>query len=169
MPMYLGGRNGYDLQKLQRAYTDFDKIHVVAPYQSGQSHLTIIKKQEGPRALEASEKVSARANNVLAVRKTFGHTAAVAAYGQKLESAPRRRGFPGTRRYSLPNWDKAEEAIPLPEETGLQAARDQLNSQRYVAFSSSNNSAKLGIRLLEDGTQEVKWFVNSAPVFVPHP
>ncbi|CBQ68359.1 conserved hypothetical protein [Sporisorium reilianum SRZ2] len=177
VPMYLATAKGYKLHELQRGYTDFGTIHIVAPPGGDKPHLTITRNPDGTFSTKkASEEVQGRIESFLAAKRNFGDTAAIVAYGHTLDPVPRAKGgswfkavWSKGKPPSPPEWNGVEASSSRARTEGLQAARDLLNSHRSLAFtSSSNGDAKLIVRLLEDGTQTVERFVGTAPVFSPH-
>lgn len=157
---------GFSLPRLQRGLIDFDKIHVFGEPENGETTLTISKDPHGnPVTREAHEDVHHHAMEALSARKTFGNDAAVVAYGYKLKPAPKQSwlGFRKTPR--PPKWAEVWKAEPVPSTIGVDEARERLNEQRFLRFSSSDGRTVLGVRLLGDGNIEREWLVASKPVF----
>lgn len=169
VPMYFAEPQGYNLQRMQRGYADFGKIYVAGRSLTGNPPIMIARDPQGhPVTREASRDVFEYAHDVLAARVAFGDTATLAAYGYTLETAPPKKLFWFHVKPSPPKWVEVWNSIARGRDTGLTAARQLLNRQRFIKFTTSNGLSELGIRLLHDGRQHVKWQVGNSNPFFSH-
>ncbi|SNX85241.1 uncharacterized protein MEPE_03950 [Melanopsichium pennsylvanicum] len=166
-------RNGvspseYYLSELQRGIADFGKIHVVGNPDKGEHPLTIIKGGDGSVVIRDAERaVQQRATQIHSIHQTFGRTAAIVAFGSKLDKAG-KKGILG-RRKSAPIWKTVQSTDAVSGELGYNAVNALLNEQRHVRFRRSDGR-ELWIRLRPDGSREAKMFESSLePAFRVHP
>lgn len=167
IPMYPPDHDDiYDLRKLQRGYTDYGTIHIIAPYNSDKRHLTITKNSQGvPLASTASDDVAKRATEFFAAKETFGETAAIAAYGHKLDPVARETRlslFKSWFKKKKPphDWNGVQVSTSASSKTPLEAARDALNEHRSLKFRALKGGAEMVVRLLEDGSQKAERIVS---------
>ncbi|KAJ9473931.1 Alpha-aminoadipate reductase [Pseudozyma hubeiensis] len=165
-PVYFVEREGYNLQRMQRGFADFGKIYIAGPSLTGNPTLKIAKDAQGqPVTSEASRDVTEFAHDVLGARVSFGDTATLLAYGYKLDPAPYRKIGWFKVRPSPPDWEKVWSAIPRDRATDLRSARQLLSRQRFITFTTADETGVLGIRLFHDGRQHIKWLVSESPFY----
>ncbi|SPC64743.1 uncharacterized protein UHOD_07107 [Ustilago sp. UG-2017b] len=160
VPIFFSGPKGYWLQRLQRAYADYSKVHLSGRHDLGEDSLTIYKNQLGhSEVVKASPEVHEYSREAIAARKTFGETAAVVAYGHMLRATEGRvnRGTPG--------WEKVWDSPAAQNAITIEEARALLENNRHLNFMTADGHAVLGIRLHPDGALEQKWLSSLEPVF----
>lgn len=162
VPIILPGTEGYKLQSIQRAYTDYNTVHLSGRHDRGEASLTIRRGISGkPVTSIADPEVHEYIRDVLAARKTFGDTAAIVAYGHKLG-----RAISGSSRRP-PDWDQVWESHPVLDDITVEDARGLLEDRCHLVFNAADDRAALGVRLLQDGSLEQRWFNGFKPVFHP--